>query len=335
MAKAKEIAGLDCGAGTSTGVALVVRTRLEEMCAFREAALDFADPEGVHDMRVASRRLRSVVKDFSPYFRSRPFRHAKTDLKAIADALGAVRDEDVALLALEALKTEAPAEHSTGIEQFADVRRLKRDRARRELEEALRVDALAELEREFNDALEHGLKTARPRKNREEHQRSTAELTFQQIGRDIIRAGLRELMVLSRSLYRPRKTRPLHEMRLAAKRLRYAIELFAPCWEEPLAPFAKEIARLQSSLGELHDCDEWISELGANLLGRETKSAVAEERLAQRAAAVWLLDYFVQKRADHFCAALARWHEWEQASFHARLVDILNASDTSAPSASS
>jgi CHAD domain-containing protein len=161
---------------------------------------------------------------------------------------------------------------------------------------------------------------------RGEHQKPAAELTFRQIGRDIIHAELRELMDLSVSLYRPRKSNPLHEMRLAAKRLRYAIELFAPCWEEPLSPFAKEIARLQSSLGELHDCDEWIREVGASLLRHETKLAVAEERLAQRAAAFWLLDYFVQKRADHFRAALARWHEWERTAFHTRLTDILDES---------
>src|SRR5215210_5249506 len=98
--KAKEIVGLDCGASAAAGIRLVMRSRLEEMCAFRAAALDWSEMEGVHDMRVASRRLRSLVRDFSPYFRNRKLRRSTIALKRIADALGAVRDQDVALLAL-------------------------------------------------------------------------------------------------------------------------------------------------------------------------------------------------------------------------------------------
>ena len=321
MAKAKEIAGLDCRAHAGVGIGLVVRARLDEMCAFRAAALAFADPEGVHDMRVASRRLRSIIRDFSPYFRSRKLRHAKADLKNLADTLGAVRDEDVAIMALEKLATEAPAEFSAGIEQFVEARRLRRNRARRELEEAIKEDALTELQAEFNAALAQGLKVTRQRRGKEANQKSIEELSFRQVGRDIIKAGFRELEDLSTSLYRPFKSKPLHQMRLAAKRLRYAIELFAPCWDYPLEPFAKEIARLQTSLGELHDCDVWIDELGEALRDKGVKSAAAQDK---RCAAVWLLDYFVKERAEHFRAALARWHEWETTDFHSRLVDTLD-----------
>src|SRR3712207_5223848 len=98
MAKAREIEGLDCGGAAGDGVRLVLRTRLEEMCGWRAAALDWGDPEGVHDMRVASRRLRSALRDFSPYLRRRQFRRARGDLKNLAAALGLVRDEDVAIM---------------------------------------------------------------------------------------------------------------------------------------------------------------------------------------------------------------------------------------------
>jgi CHAD domain-containing protein len=322
MAKAKEIEGLDCEASASAGIQLVVRTRLEEMCAFRAAALAYEDPEGVHDMRVASRRLRGLIKDFSSYFRSRKFHHAKADLKNIADALGAVRDQDVAIMALEKLATEAPAEIAAGIEEFTNERRLKRDHARSELEEALKEDALRELQEEFNSALGQGLKVPRARKSKGENQKSTEELSFRQVGHDIITAALLELQDLSESLSRPLKTKPLHEMRLAAKRLRYAIELFASCWEESLEPFAKEIARLQTSLGELHDCDVWIAELGAAWRKKDTRLEETPEAQGKRAAAVWLLDYFVKERADHFRDALARWHEWETKGFHSSLTEI-------------
>jgi CHAD domain-containing protein len=142
------------------------------------------------------------------------------------------------------------------------------------------------------------------------------------VGRDLILARLEELQALSGSLYRPLKTKPLHQMRLAAKYLRYALELFALCWTEPLLPFAKEIAKLQTSLGELHDCDLWMADLGAALQDGAPASDGAQ--MQERSAAIWLLDYFMKERADHFRAALARWHEWETTGFQSRLTAILN-----------
>jgi CHAD domain-containing protein len=279
-------------------------------------------------MRVASRRLRSVVKDFSPYLRQRKLLHLKEDLKTVANALGAVRDQDVALMALEKLAMTAPPEVSAGFEQFANERRRERDLARAELEEALTEEAIKELQDGFNVALEHGLKPSRRR--RRDERKPAESLSFRQTGRDIITRLLRELQNLSASLYRPLKTKPLHRMRLAAKRLRYALELFAPCWSEPLGAYAKEIAKLQTSLGELHDCDEWIARLGA-ALRNAGGGTVDKQEARDRSAAVWLLDYFVRERAGHFRAALARWHEWETNGFQKRLAGIINDTNDKTP----
>ncbi|MBA2645618.1 MAG: CHAD domain-containing protein, partial [Pyrinomonadaceae bacterium] len=71
MAKANEIKGLDCGADVLSGVRLVLRTRLAEMCALGNRATDWSNIEGVHDMRVASRRLRSAMKDFELFLRGK------------------------------------------------------------------------------------------------------------------------------------------------------------------------------------------------------------------------------------------------------------------------
>ena len=71
MAKPGQIAGIDCDASAAGGIRLVLMFRLEEMCALRDEALDYGNPEGVHDMRVASRRLRSALRDFMPYLSKR------------------------------------------------------------------------------------------------------------------------------------------------------------------------------------------------------------------------------------------------------------------------
>src|SRR4051794_18275583 len=114
MAKAKEIEGLNCEARAADEIGLVLSARLEEMCGFGAAALEPSDPAGVHDMRVASRRVRSALRDFKPYLRRRKLNRSAAELKRVAKALGAVRDADVAIKALEELQEKAPVEEAVG-----------------------------------------------------------------------------------------------------------------------------------------------------------------------------------------------------------------------------
>src|SRR5439155_25876142 len=100
MAKPKPIIGLDCNASVTDAAVIVLRVRFSEMLDFREAVLSPDSVNGVHDMRVASRRLRSALRDFSGYFKKREQKAFNKKLKHLADALGGVRDEDMAIVAL-------------------------------------------------------------------------------------------------------------------------------------------------------------------------------------------------------------------------------------------
>ena len=321
MAKAKEITGLDCAASVAEGARLVLQERLDEMCAMRASALDWSDPEGVHDMRVASRRLRSALSDFAPYL-DRRIRQKR--LKAVAGALGAVRDEDVAIMALKQLAAEAEGDIAAGIEQLAEERRWRREYARAALTEAISEEALDRLQQKFTARLARATRVSNM-KAANGRSRPNAEISFHQSGAEIILTRFAELRNLSKSLYHPLEPEPLHRMRIAAKRLRYAIELFAQCWGEQLTPFAQEISELQTSLGELHDCDVWIADFGVRLSKRRRQAATdgAGDHAYERVAAIWLLRRFVKERTKHFRDALARWHEWETNDFAERLSETL------------
>lgn len=331
MAKAKEVVGLDCAASVRDGAILVLRSRMEELCQLREAALDWSDVEGVHDMRVASRRLRSALRDFMPYLRKGKLRRANDFVKAIADALGAVRDEDVAIMALEELIKEAPEEVAAGVESLTAELAAHREGARAALSDAISEGALARFQGEFTFALEHAAKTPRRKRGAKKDKEQEAATSFRQAGRDIISAGFDDTQKLSASLHQPHGEKRLHRMRIAAKRLRYAVELFAHCWGESLVPFAEEIADMQGHLGELHDCDVWIATLGARLRAQSSKAATRQvepdaQSIAQdRRAAAWLLSQFVKERTKHYRAALKRWHDWEERDFAANLLASLDA----------
>lgn len=324
MAKAKEIEGLNCDGNAAGEIRLVLSERLEEMCQLRAAALEWSDIEGVHDMRVASRRLRSALRDFKPYLRQRKLSSVARELKRIADALGAVRDEDVAIMALEELQIEAPSEVAAGIVALTDERRNGREAERASLAKTIAPNELAGLQKEFTVATERATEPRRQKKKR-----SAAESSFREVGREIILARLAELRDLSGCLYQPFKVVPLHDMRIASKRLRYAMELFVACQGAELSNHAEQIAELQKSLGELHDCDVWLEGFGRmlrDLRKREEAGAPLTETDEQkRYAAVWLMRHFAKARMKHFGNALSRWHGWETGGFFAELVACLEA----------
>src|SRR6185503_14600087 len=71
----------------------------------------------------------------------------------------------------------------------------------------------------------------------------------------IIVVRLDELCAFMPRAANPRKMRALHDMRIAAKRLRYLLELFAPLFGPYAVTAAKRVKDLQDLIGEIHDCD--------------------------------------------------------------------------------
>src|SRR5881394_2759188 len=117
MPRTKPASESDCSATAEEMIPLVLRGQLKAMCRLRSRALEWSDPEGVHAMRVCSRRLRSAMSDFRPFIRARL---PVGKLRRIADALGAMRDQDVALVALDELSKQAKGEAAAGIQIIAD-----------------------------------------------------------------------------------------------------------------------------------------------------------------------------------------------------------------------
>jgi CHAD domain-containing protein len=103
--------------------ARVVRVRTEELFSHAEGVLDTEDIERVHDMRVASRRLRAVLEIFAACFPRAEYKSVLRDVKRLADALGERRDPDVHIAAMEEFAARQTAVNRPGIERLeADLR---------------------------------------------------------------------------------------------------------------------------------------------------------------------------------------------------------------------
>ena len=96
--------------------ARIVRIRADELIANSENVLDTEDIERVHDMRVASRRLRAVLEIFEPCFPKGDFKTVLRDVKALADALGERRDPDVHIEDMQGFTAQVQVTNRPGLE---------------------------------------------------------------------------------------------------------------------------------------------------------------------------------------------------------------------------
>lgn len=99
---------MNCGVPFSHGAARIVRVRAAEVFEHTEGVLDLGNIEPLHDMRVATRRLRAALEMFEACFPRKRFRRTLKKVKALADALGERRDRDVEIEFLVGFAEAAP-----------------------------------------------------------------------------------------------------------------------------------------------------------------------------------------------------------------------------------
>jgi CHAD domain-containing protein len=115
VAKAKPIPDLSAEQSYAEVAATVVAVRAAELTEQVQGVLDTGDIERVHDMRVATRRLRAALEIFEPCFPAAAYREALGEVKRLADALGERRDRDVAIATLRSFGDQMPVPDRRGI----------------------------------------------------------------------------------------------------------------------------------------------------------------------------------------------------------------------------
>ena len=82
----------------------------------------------------------------------------------------------------------------------------------------------------------------------------------------------------------PARVTELHDMRIACKRLRYLLEIFAIAFDEDLEPFIAEVRGLQDLLGDIHDCDVQVPMLEDHLAWLDEREAAGARAVVAAAA---------------------------------------------------
>lgn len=141
---------------------------------------------------------------------------------------------------------------------------------------------------------------------------------------------MQEMMEWSVTIRDPRQVAELHNMRIAAKRLRYTMELFAPCFGKDFSRSMKIAEDIQESIGRIHDCDMLIPLLKKTVekeTKREQKQALRKGgALPQFLAAEGLVALLTDKQADRvrlYDAFIVFWDKLPPEGFLEQLTQIV------------
>jgi CHAD domain-containing protein len=267
MADGKWITGLTADAPLTEAAGHVLRVRLGVVQQWLPKAVHEADrdPENVHQLRVATRRADAAVRIFRPCLPRKAFKAARSHLRRLRRAAGAARDWDVFRLDLAAQREGRAEKDQPGYDFLLGYAHGQRAAAQAGLE------AAAAEERPLLDALLTDTPDA---------VRPPADLppkaTLAGLARPLLAALLHDLeWAASGDLD---DYAQLHQVRIAGKRLRYAMEVFADCFDasfkEDLYP---QIEEMQEILGRANDSHVAAGRL-AGLRERLRKADPAEWR---------------------------------------------------------
>jgi len=151
VARPRDVPGLDCEASFSLAGARVVEIRAGEVFEHAGGVLDVEDIEPLHDMRVASRRLRAALEVFRPCFPRKRYKRALKGVKALADALGERRDRDVSIAFLAGFLEDAPAADRGRLEVLLSGLREEQLQANQALAPFLAEERLGQLREELSE----------------------------------------------------------------------------------------------------------------------------------------------------------------------------------------
>lgn len=228
--------------------AKVLRFHFSKMQRREAGTRTGVDVEELHDMRVSTRRMRAAWRIFDGAFKAGKTKKIRRHLETLADRLGAVRDLDVLIESLEAYSVGLDEEQRPGLEPLLSLWRRQRANARTQLIAELDSDGYSSFIREMEEFLEAGANTAAavatPTAPHRVRDRAASEIwaTY-----EAVRAY--ELVLPWADV------ETLHDLRIAAKWLRYALEFFGETLGPDGVRLLARVVALQDHLGLLHDAD--------------------------------------------------------------------------------
>jgi CHAD domain-containing protein len=242
------------------------------------------DPEDVHQLRVGTRRLRSDLRTFARHLDPERVAAARAELGWLAALVGAVRDTDVLTARMRASGDALPDADRAAVSTLLSSLGRQDDAARTAMLDAMRspryvclLDALVTLAGPTPPALDATPTTRAPAR----------------VAADLAGRPWRRLARAVAALPANPPDGALHQIRILAKRCRYAAEAVGPLVGAPAARFAAAVADVQTVLGDHQDtvvAEGWLRDAARDepSVGVAAGELIAHERTERgRLRAQW------------------------------------------------
>ena len=286
------------------------------------------DIEYIHRMRVASRRLRAALPLFSSCFAPGDYQAWMQELKKITRALGEARDTDVQLdflrsyakkirknggngEAADRMRAALAAEIGIFIHRLGRKRSVLQDHVTAALDGLGKSGALPAMRAAFLGLAVPAGKT----------KRGPPATGIPGTAADRIALRIEEFLSFEPYLADPDAITEHHAMRIAAKKLRYTIEVYGPVYRLSLKKPLRRVKKVQEILGDIHDCDVWIDTLAKMIVRQRTRPrpGIVTEKGVHTLTGIrlFLHDREKQRRVLHrrmlqYWNSLLRAHAWQE-----------------------
>jgi len=233
---------------SDAAVALAYRSLLgqfEEMLAQESRAWEGLVPEGVHQMRVATRRARAALQAFRAVLPDCEIKKLGSELKWLAGVLGDVRDLDVYQENLQEYATQIAEEDAACLIEYKRHLAESWTKSRDDLLACLSGRRYRRLKTDYSQFLARGSSETGTKKGRARPISDAAAKLVSRRYKRVLRDG--------RAITPESPDEALHALRLDCKRLRYLFEFFEPIYGKTLRPFVERLKRLQDELGDFND----------------------------------------------------------------------------------
>ncbi|MGZ4240754.1 MAG: CHAD domain-containing protein [Actinomycetota bacterium] len=201
-----------------------------------------SDPEDLHQMRVAIRRMRAAMAVFEEALPARAPQLRK-QLRWVGRLLGDVRDLDVQLSRIGSWSAAADPSERGALDVVTAVLEERQMKARARLVRAMDSARLQRLNASMERFLARGPVKRSP----------AASLPITAVAPEVVAHGYRKVVSIGDHIDRHSPREALHALRIRCKRLRYTVEFVEPIYGKPARSYAKRLVAMQDLLGEHQD----------------------------------------------------------------------------------
>jgi CHAD domain-containing protein len=278
----------------------VLRALFDTMRLNEDGLRRDVDPEFLHDYRVAVRRTRSALGQVKHVLPPAVLGRFRPEFDRLGEATNVLRDLDVHLLGLDAVRETLGETDRPGLDALASWLRHRREQERQRLLGVLDGDGYAALVADWGRFLDLGAEPhagAAPGHAAGDDPTRHARRPIREVAARRIRRAYRRVIAHGRAIGDTAPPAALHRLRIDGKKLRYLLELFTSVFDrEAIAGLVKPLKQLQDNLGDLNDLavqQEALADFARELDAQDPATAAA-----RRASATMLGAIAERRRAE-------------------------------------